>query len=148
MKVGRHRPWQSIGNVWLVRRDFLQIYQRPAERLIRSAELHIGLRDFDDDILIAAPKCRLKLDGNFEIWTVLTDKCFSQYSRWCAFHPERLSRAFRPENLQDVPSRHARLYGLHSLQDLFQPSCVVSRARARARRLQRSNESRTSNNDG
>src|SRR5262249_39124707 len=54
-----------------------RFFRRPAERLIRSAELHIGLRDFDDDILIAAPKLRLKLDRNFEIWTVLADKCFS-----------------------------------------------------------------------
>lgn len=62
---------------FLVRRDCLQIFQRPAERLIRSAELHIGLRDFDDYVPIEDPICLLKLDVNFEIWTVLTDKCFS-----------------------------------------------------------------------
>jgi hypothetical protein len=42
-------------------------FQPPAERLIRSAELHIGLRDFDDYVPIEAPRCRLKLDDNFEI---------------------------------------------------------------------------------
>jgi hypothetical protein len=61
----------------LLRRDCLQIFQRPAERLIRSAELHVGLRDFDDYVPIGGPNCRLKLDDNLEIWTVLTDKCFS-----------------------------------------------------------------------
>jgi hypothetical protein len=63
----------------LLRRDCRQIFQRPAERLIRSAGLHVGLRDFDDYVPIGAPNCRLKLDDNLEIWTVLTDKCFSQY---------------------------------------------------------------------
>ena len=56
------------------------------ERLIRSGELHVGLRDFDDDVLIGEVKThrqplpdsyQLELDVNFEIWTVLTDKCFS-----------------------------------------------------------------------
>jgi hypothetical protein len=60
-----------------LRRDCPQIFQRPAERLIRSVELHVWLRDFDDYVPIGEPKCRLKLDDNLEIWTVLTDKCFS-----------------------------------------------------------------------
>ena len=48
------------------------------ERLIRSGELHVGLRDFEDDVLIGEVKIyRLELDVNFKIWTVLTDKCFS-----------------------------------------------------------------------
>ena len=46
------------------------------ERLIRRGELHVGLRDFDDDVPIG-DSFRLELDVNFEIWTVLTDKCFS-----------------------------------------------------------------------
>ncbi len=61
----------------LLRRDCRQILQRPAERLLRSGELHVGLRDFDDYIPIGDIKCRLKLDLNLEIWTVLTDKSFS-----------------------------------------------------------------------
>jgi len=61
-------------------------FERPVERLIRSGELHVGLRDFDDDVLIGEVKTHrrpwpniypLELDVNFEIWTVLTDKCFS-----------------------------------------------------------------------
>ena len=53
-------------------------FERPVERLIRSGKLHVGLRDFDDDVLIGEVKIyRLELDVNFEIWTVLTDKCFS-----------------------------------------------------------------------
>ena len=46
------------------------------ERLIRSGELHVGLQDFDDDVPIG-DSFRLELDVNLEIWTVLTDKCFS-----------------------------------------------------------------------
>ena len=53
-------------------------FERPVERLIRSGELHIGLRDVDDDVLIVEVKTpRLELDVNFEIRAVLTDKCFS-----------------------------------------------------------------------
>ncbi len=53
-------------------------FERPVERLIRSGELHVGLRDFVDDVLIGEVKTyRLELDVNFEIRTVLTDKCFS-----------------------------------------------------------------------
>jgi len=36
----------------------------PVKRLIRSAELHVGLRDFDDYVPIGGPNCRLKLDDN------------------------------------------------------------------------------------
>ena len=49
----------------------------PSDQLIRSGELHVGLRDFDDDVIIADRYTRLELDVNFEIWAVLTDKCFS-----------------------------------------------------------------------
>ena len=54
-------------------------FERPAvERLICSGELDVGLRDFDDDVLIGEVKTyRLELDVDFEIWTVLTDECFS-----------------------------------------------------------------------
>jgi len=51
-------------------------FERPVERLIRSRELHVGLRDFDDDVPIGDTS-RPELDVNFEIWAVLTDKCFS-----------------------------------------------------------------------
>jgi len=52
-------------------------------------ELHVGLRDFDDDIPIVGgkrPKANayagegLEFDVNFEVWRVLTDKCLSQKS--------------------------------------------------------------------
>jgi hypothetical protein len=51
-------------------------------RLIRGGELHVGLRDFDDDVLIG-DTYQLKLDVNFEIWTVLANKGLS------AAHPEK-----------------------------------------------------------
>jgi len=50
-------------------------------RLIHSGELHVGLRDFDDDVPIG-DSFRLELDVNFEIRAVLTDKCFSLKSCW------------------------------------------------------------------
>jgi hypothetical protein len=59
---------------------------RPAERLIRDGRLHVGLRDFDDDVSIVVDQKprqivskvsrsnRLELDVNFEDRTVLTHK--------------------------------------------------------------------------
>jgi len=52
-------------------------FERPVERLIRSGELHVGLRDFDDDVPIAGRYAPFELDVNLEIGTVLTDECFS-----------------------------------------------------------------------
>jgi len=51
-------------------------FERPVERLIHGGELHVGLRDFDDNVPIG-DSFRLELDVNFEIRAVLTDKCFS-----------------------------------------------------------------------
>ena len=57
--------------------------------LISNGELQVRLRDFDDDVsivfeqshkpgaLAAWPSNRFELDVNFEIGTVLTDKCSS-----------------------------------------------------------------------
>ncbi len=52
-------------------------FERPVERLIRSGELHVGLRDFDDDVPIAGRYAPFEFDVNLEIGTVLTDECFS-----------------------------------------------------------------------
>ena len=51
---------------------------QPADRLIRSGELHVGLKDFDDNVPIGDALVSSELDVNFEIWTVLTDKGFSK----------------------------------------------------------------------
>ena len=78
--------WQSS------RRTFLEpsLSRSAGEwRLMCRGELHVGLRDFDDDIPIVGgkrPKANayagegLEFDVNFEVWRVLTDKCLSQKS--------------------------------------------------------------------
>ena len=63
---------------------------------------------------------RLELDVNFEIWTVSIDKFASQ--SWQSFW---WKSAFRPENLEQVLSCHARFNGLHFLQHWCQPSFMV-----------------------
>ncbi len=75
--------------------------------LISNGELQVRLRDFDDDvsivfeqshkpgILAAWPSNRFELDVNFEIGTVLTDKCSSQPCGQPAFGPETLRRSNR-----------------------------------------------------